>query len=360
MTGRFRELDGLRGLAALAVLVGHFTVTYNSHFKTDPPSSFNFQYGAFGVQLFFLISGFVILMSASRAKKPSDFLISRVTRIYPAYWLSLILALSLLLLSQARVGIREAALNFTMMQRWLQVPDVVDVYWTLGIELQFYAFIFVLLLVTRCRLSGRVISGVAILWLIVALIVAVWAGPYSRGVAPGDVVTPVKIALNLTLAEYGPLFCCGMFAYLSRRDGKPLLLMIVAGVVSVTVATLLHSWVYGAIVAGICTGFMVIVLRRRTLWLNLGPLQWLGKISYSLYIVHTTIGYAVIRFAWPFVGRDGAVVVALIASAATAWAVYELGEHRGSAILKNFLVTARGRIRRCSAGPSAIPGNEIS
>lgn len=344
MIGRFRELDGLRGIAALVVLVGHFTGTYNSLYRNDPLPFFDFPYGAFGVQLFFLISGFVILMSARRAATPGSFAVSRAARIYPAYWISLILALLVMRLwrsSELQLGLWESILNFTMFQRWLLVPNAVDVSWTLAVELQFYLLIFGLLVFTRCRISDRVISIVVCCWLVVAIAVSVWAGPFSRGVAPDQVVTPVKVVLNLTLAEYGPLFCAGMVSFLARSRGRisPLLLITSAGAVLVSV--LLHSWQYGAIVGGICVFFILISLRRSTRWLTVAPLQWLGKISYSLYIIHTVIGYVVIKALLPYVGRDWGMLVATGASLVAAWLLYELGEKRASALMKRVLEWSR-------------------
>lgn len=344
MNTRFRELDGLRGLAALAVVMSHFTGGYNSRHANDPQSAFDFPQGAFGVQLFFLISGFVILMSAARAQKPSDFVISRLSRIYPAYWLSLVLALiigHLFSFPEAQMTTWEEIFNFSMVQRWLQVPNVVDVYWTLAVELQFYVLILTLLITTRCRLTDRFIERLVVSWLVVAVLIAVWAGPFSRGIDPQLVVTPVKIVLNLSLAEYGPLFCCGMFAYLSRRDGRPRLLMFLAGAVSVATAVLLHSWIDGAIVTGICIVFIAVTLARQSPALNLPPLQWLGKVSYSLYIVHSTVGYVVISLVWPYVGRDAAMLFAFGAAILVAWGVHVLGETYGSSAFKLFLVWVR-------------------
>lgn len=346
MNPRFRELDGLRALAAFAVVVSHFTGAYNSRYVNDPAPAFDFPQGAFGVQLFFLISGFVILMSASRAQKPSDFVISRAARLYPAYWLSLIIAVVLNRLFQiphSEMSTGETFINLTMVQRWFQVPNVVDVYWTLTVEIQFYVLMFLMLLLTRCRLSDRLIWHVSMIWLVAALAVAFWAGPFSRGVDPQNVVTPVKLVLNISLAEYGPLFCCGMFAYLSRRDGRRYVMTFVAGVTSIVVAGLLHSWFDAAIVAGICVAFIVIVLQKRTSWLLLPPLQWFGKISYSMYIVHSISGYVVIKLTWPFVGREWAMVVAFVATTLLAWACYIIGEKHASAVLRRVLIQINER-----------------
>lgn len=355
MNTRFRELDGLRALAAFAVVLSHFTGAYNSRYINDPAPAFDFPQGAFGVQLFFLISGFVILMSASRAQNASDFVISRVARLYPAYWLSLILAVLLNRLFQiphSEMSAGETFINLTMVQRWFQVPNAVDVYWTLTVEVQFYVLIFILLLLTRCQLSDRLIRNITLMWLIAALAVAVWAGSFSRGVDPQDVVTPVKMVLNITLAEYGPLFCCGMFAYLSRRDGRRYVMTFVAALASVVVSGLLHSWLDAAIVAGVCAAFLVIVLQERTSWLLLPPLQWFGKISYSVYIVHSTAGYVVIKLTWPYVGREGAIVLALVITSLLAWGCYIVGEKHGSFAARKFLMEVRDRRVR-SRGPSS-------
>lgn len=356
MNARFRELDGLRALAALAVVVSHFTGAYNSRYIDDPKPIFDFPQGAFGVQLFFLVSGFVILMSASRARKPSDFVISRASRLYPAYWLSLVLAVLLNRLFQiphSEMSLGETIINLTMVQRWFQVPNVVDVYWTLTVEIQFYILIFLLLLLTRCRISDRLILNITVAWLFVALAVAFWAGPFSRGVDPQNVIAPVKLVLNITLAEYGPLFCCGMFAYLSRRDGRRNLMTFVAGMASVVVSGLLHSWLDAAIVAGICAAFIIIVLRERTSWLMLPPLQWFGKISYSMYIVHSVAGYVVIKLTWPYVGRNGAIILALVITILLAWGCYVVGEKYGSSSARRFLTDMRDRRVRSGGSNSA-------
>lgn len=341
MTERFRELDGLRAIAALAVLAYHFTSPYNSYYTTDPRPIIDLPYGAFGVQLFFLISGYVILMSARRAKRPADFIISRISRIYPAYWISLVLALVLgALFSVAHVDLNtwQVIVNFSMMQRWLQVPNAVEVYWTLAVELQFYALVVVLMFITRSTITDKIVLRFVAGWMAISLGIATWATPYSWGIDPQNVSTSVKVILNVSLAEFGPLFCTGMLAYISRIRGKLMLLLPTAGGVSVAVATLLHSWSYGAIVAGICIAFIFVVMRPETPWLKFRALQWIGKISYSLYIVHSTVGYLLIRATWPLVGRNWAMLVALVGSGLVAWVVYEAGERRASAALKRYLL----------------------
>ena len=86
------ELDGLRGVAALAVVFYHYTTRFSIKFNSDIISNvINFKYGHYGVQLFFVISGFVIFMSIEKVKSPFEFLYKRFVRLYPTFWMSLFL-----------------------------------------------------------------------------------------------------------------------------------------------------------------------------------------------------------------------------------------------------------------------------
>src|SRR3990170_483158 len=88
---RLEVLDGLRFLAAMAVLAYHFT-TMDRIWQRPAVDVFpqqTFAYGWLGVYLFFLISGFVICMS-SWGRGAGAFLVSRAVRLYPAYWLSVV------------------------------------------------------------------------------------------------------------------------------------------------------------------------------------------------------------------------------------------------------------------------------
>ena len=88
---RFYEIDLLRFSAALSVVFYHYTYCgYQAgHLSpiSDPEWARITRYGWLGVQLFFLISGCVVLLSA-QGKTVRQFVISRVTRLYPAFWVA--------------------------------------------------------------------------------------------------------------------------------------------------------------------------------------------------------------------------------------------------------------------------------
>lgn len=251
----------------------------------------------------------------------------------------------------------DMLLNFTMVQRWFLVPNVNDAFWTLAVEMQFYGLLFILLLVTRCRLTPKVIAGVGAAWLAVSLVVAIIAFPWSHGISTGHVALPVRVLLNVTLAQYGPLFVYGVFGYLSRRSGRIHLLFPIAGAVCVAATWLLDSGESAAIVAGIVLVFAIVVLRRDTRILRLGVIQWFGKISYSLYIIHSLVGYVVIHYSWPVLGRDGAAVLAFAVVTGLGWGLYELAETRGSRAFRRQLLAGRERIDATRRrGRAAVPG----
>ena len=83
---RLQGLDSLRGLAALAVVLYHYTFGYTQVVgKHMPGLDLIATDGHFGVYLFFIISGFVIFMTLERSAKAIDFSVSRFARLWPPY-----------------------------------------------------------------------------------------------------------------------------------------------------------------------------------------------------------------------------------------------------------------------------------
>jgi peptidoglycan/LPS O-acetylase OafA/YrhL len=147
MHKRLAFIDTLRGIAVLSVVLQHAleqivqsntTGEYYSAFHGAIGHYFNF--GRFGVVLFFFVSGFVIPFSFPNSPTPiRDFAISRFFRLYPTYWLSLLMFILLApLMNITAIPLSQIAANVTMFQWVLMIPNIRIAYWTLAIELIFY------------------------------------------------------------------------------------------------------------------------------------------------------------------------------------------------------------------------------
>ncbi|MFV0453277.1 MAG: acyltransferase family protein [Propioniciclava sp.] len=350
---RFAELDGLRGVAAMAVVAGHLSGTYDVLFSPRVGSSWTFPFGAYGVQLFFLISGFVILLTARRTPRPTDFGISRLSRLYPAYWAALAAAIGVAFAwpLQADPTAAQILVNLTMVQRWFLVPDINDVSWTLAVEMQFYGLVFALLLLTRGRLGSRVILSALVGWVAVALGVAAVIGWQAHGISPGARPFGQKILLNLTLAEFAPLFAAGCLAFLARGRELSWWWPITAMGSAVAVAAMLEGAVHAGAVAVVCLVFLAVVVPARFPLLDAVPVQWLGQRSYSIYLVHTVVGYPLIWLVADRIGRDPATIVAIVGVLVISDGFHHLGEVRGTRALRRLLLRLRDR-----GGTRSSPG----
>ena len=80
-TPRLTELDSLRGIAAMAVVLFHYTTRFTELYGHTAPPVFSVPLGHLGVNLFFMISGFVIFMTLERTLTSRDFIISRFSRL---------------------------------------------------------------------------------------------------------------------------------------------------------------------------------------------------------------------------------------------------------------------------------------
>ena len=270
---RYPELDGLRGLAVLAVVVRHLTSTYDTFLPADPPAPFAFEDGRYGVQLFFLISGFVILMTARRAGGAMPFAIARFSRLYPPYWVALALTTVVVAalgpeLLQRRAA--EVAVNTTMVQAAVGLRHVDDSYWSLSVELLFYAIITLAL--WRSWADDRRIHWVMGTWVLVGLIVGVIY--FASGRSPG-----LWSLVILTGAEFPTLFATGVLAMQSRGT------RLTAWVVPTIATGFVLSWLiidlrHAVVVTALSVGFVAITRVPRIGALRSRPIQYLGAVSF--------------------------------------------------------------------------------
>lgn len=148
---RLALLDCLRFAAALAVVASHWL---SSGISTGTVQSIELSpvagiasYGYLGVYLFFLISGFVISASA-RGKSAAQFAVGRLVRLFPTYWAAMLITAAVAAFLGSTVmtiTFPQVLANLTMVSRIFGQTYVDSVYWTLFLELAFYAFVFILI-----------------------------------------------------------------------------------------------------------------------------------------------------------------------------------------------------------------------
>ncbi len=326
---RIVELDALRGLAALAVALYHFTRRYDELYGHAPGLLGRLPWGHYGVQQFFVISGYVILMSLRPGKSAGAFALQRAARLYPPFWAACAatwLGVFLFGLPGRAVDLKSAALNLTMAPLWFKwlYPKVwyIDgAYWSLKEELVFYATMALVLLVGLRRHALWVVAGLAGLHL--AGIAAAKLTDLNIGAWLAKELG-YKDAFNLSMAftlRWFSLFGLGMVIYESRQGFKPRH----AAVLAILLLDQFTSafWVRkpgiepwqefaAACISGLAVWWATHI---RPSLLRLKPLVFLGAISYSFYLLHQNLGYIVIRECEERgIGPNGAVCLALLAA----------------------------------------------
>jgi peptidoglycan/LPS O-acetylase OafA/YrhL len=316
---RLRPLDGLRGLAAVGVLIDHYLYTGPLYFHAlGHPIAFA-KYGAQGVELFFVISGFVITMTLRRGTV-RDFVASRISRLFPTYWAAIVLTTVTLLflpLPGHRPHVEQFLVNLTMLQSYVGVGHIDGSYWTLGIELAFYVQAAVLW--RSGLLSGPKLIPTLYAWVLAATVISllIHGGPQSPG-------TPIWAHDVLQTLAYIPWFVCGIVALLIVEGRRGWRLYGVAIFAELAMVLLDHQKNIG-LFGGLYMLVILTVLTWRPLGTTWRPLLFFGDISYALYLVHQIVGQAVMvwlehaglpRF---FAVAVAAAVAILLATAITRW-----------------------------------------
>lgn len=319
---RLGSLDLLRFVAAMAVVLYHFALAGVPHGTGHDLSGVQAValHGYLGVELFFVISGFVVLWSA-RGRSPAGFFRSRVLRLYPEFWISVLLSAAAftLLGTEAGQGIdaRVVAANLTMVPQLFGVRYVDDVYWTLGVELKFYALLWLLLTLGQIQR----IEGWLFAWLVAAA--AVFA------IRPGAPWTSVVIH------PFGPLFIAGGFFYLVHESGwrasRVVALLVCLGLASIQAVEQMPDFMHREFVTRATQGVTVLVIVAVFAafsaiaggWLQLGAsrlLTALGAITYPLYLLHN-IGKALFLRDATGTPDLASLVLAMLFALALAWGV---------------------------------------
>lgn len=318
MKGRFVFIDGLRGLAALVVVLFH--AFRGNHLDIVPPELVSLVLaGEAGVAIFFVISGFVIMRSLSGIDITFGgvglFVLRRSIRLDPPYWVAIALGIGLstiaTMVNPNRIGhdvsLDQLAVHLVYAQELLGYMHINPVFWTLCYEFQFY-------IVLGLILASRSVA------LFVVVFVASLAWPL------GFVPEVRGLFVNLFYS-----FLLGVGAYFAWQMPRvrPWFLAYAAAVLlGAIVNSNLHALVSGA------TALLVVwvaIAGRMADLLNWTWIQFLGRISYSLYLTHNPITGATFK-AWYMIAGQSAVSqviglsLSIVACIGFAWLMYVVVE----------------------------------
>ncbi len=340
---RLEYLDGLRGLAILWVLLYHYLsrwtelVPFGSAYQQWPL----FELGYLGVNLFFLISGFVIFMTLERCDGLLSYLYKRWLRLFPAMLVaSTLVYVTAFWLSERPQGLPQP-INlisglFFIDPSWLarvsgvQFGVLEGAFWSLFIEFKFYVVAGILYFRLGARFAWVSLGLMYLLWLSCAHLLA------------ADVATElsasIKWPLNIvhTLLHemgakyYGWFFAgAGLYFYYQKRQRRLLLATVAMMFVTCLDVAAGH---YHVLIAALLASFWMLacVLWQPCQQLMAGRFWWfMGFISYPLYLIHENMGVALLikLQKWhPLTHSELYVGVVILLVSSMAWIIAKYAE----------------------------------
>jgi len=302
---RIKELDVFRGIAAMSVILYHFTTRYNEIF--DSETAFSFPYGWLGVPVFFILSGFVIHLTIDSCSSAKEFLVKRFFRLYPTYWIVIFCTLLIVFISGINskysffnFSYLDVLMNFTMWHQFFGFNHIDGAYWSLLPELLFYllmSFLFVIRSINKYYLYNGLLLLLCcihyvfplpivdkVLDLHYVLLFMIGIAFYRIYTNKSTYLEHIFIFLNLLV---------GVFLYNIAQPSTSIKLLFF---LFLPIVLLYYLFIYGK-------------LRFLT---GIKPLIFLGNISYALYLVHQNIGYVIIYHLENLVGRFFATNLATI------------------------------------------------
>jgi peptidoglycan/LPS O-acetylase OafA/YrhL len=316
-------------------MLHHHGQYYDVLFPGRTPLSFDMGAGHFGVELFFIISGFVILMTIEQKKTVRAFAVARMIRLMPSFLAALLLATGLLTLwpmppLNAPTAPQFVA-NLTMAPSLFGQREIDLPYWTLTYELVFYVYLAVILHFGLLRS----IEWLGLLSLAINCILLMTV----------DVELHRRSSIVL-MVHYTNFFLIGICLYrLYAGTARPVTYLALGCAIAATAlgggerAFYASGWVYLPLTAAFAA-LVWFATSRHGKWLAWPPLLFLGRVSYPLYLVHGVVGFAIIRLCaelgWSTLGG---VLAAVTVSVSMAVLVHYLVEVPGSRLSRALLKT---------------------
>ena len=299
----FPEIDFLRFVAITSVVIFHFTarryeILPYGYLVKGPP----WNLGWVGVNLFFIISGYVVSHTLSKSYNARDFILKRVTRIYPALWLILpIVFLGQYFIPHSIFKDRSSLVNL-LGSMTLIPPSVLNlqniinfdwltlVLWTLKIEMIFYILCYILF----SFFSYKNIIFYSVLICTLTSILLIVTLNFNL-----NYVNPIEVVLKGLGFDYLPWFVLGMLFYEQKVLKKSKHLMIcLFSVFALTISVSKSNFSsYQIAESAVIVLFILIVFRKtNSKLIKLKIFQVLGFSSYEMYLIHQGLGVPILVF----------------------------------------------------------------
>ncbi len=248
------------------------------------------KFGYLGVALFFMISGYVITLSATN-RSALEFAISRFVRLYPAFWAGVFITCSIsILLGSKHYSAGQIFANLTMLHDYLGFEDIDGVYWTLQVELKFYGCIFILLLAGLFRYFSAWLS----VWLFLTVLYLLTEQPFFMG-----------FFINPNQSCF---FIAGVAFYLIHQEGlgkfntfillSSLALSTIQGFKQASDFMInpdLTSKMVAVLIIWFCYLLFYLLVTERIKLPNKKIYVLLGGLTYPLYLIHNVAGKTIIN-----------------------------------------------------------------
>lgn len=292
-------LDLIRGCAAVLIMLYHYTSHFFEHevfggFSNSFP--IQISWGCMAVASFFLLSGFLMEKELEKGTQLTVLIRKRFLRLYPSFWVSMILTTIVLLLlyTPGVRSFRDFLLNLTMLPGLFHADPIDGAYWTLQYEFFFTVIILFLMLVERIA-AKSIINYLLLLWAIYTLLFYFIYNRYN-----GNLV--ISCLFIISCAEYGAVFCLGVCLkrlIIHNGDGISLCSVILAILSSYLWLSRYRSVSYFWWTIGTSLMILYVSLNRDSILnknnLFVRTIAWIASISYPLYLIHQYIGYSIMR-----------------------------------------------------------------
>lgn len=328
---RLIALDLVRFFAAMAVMLYHYTARPEAK-SFELLSEFT-KFGYLGVPIFFIISGYVVSLSAEN-RTSYGFFVSRVTRLYPAYWACIIFTLFIVyFFGKHQYSLNQILANFTMLNSYLGYGNIDGVYWTLQKEIQFYACIFLLVFFNVFHKIKIWLS----IWLLITVTFLFFNQPFFMGwfIAP----------------DYSSLFITGIAFHLIQKYGltKYNIFILTSALIISSFYTytqvpdfiknpgMSNQLIAVALVLFFYFLFFTLVTGKITIKKRNSYLL-LGGLTYPLYLIHNMAGKTIIDNQLKNIPEEIAVIITAILVLLFSLVIHLFIEKKLATPLKNNLL----------------------